>query len=166
MKKIYLIITIVLVSSYSCKAQFNKLSRTEYYNIKINDVTFQSLYDTNGDEASMKVLFGNDLLFHYENDILIRKEFWKTGVYYFNFDSDLGDYYVPTNIGIESSSTTVNVKGINAKLGDHKSIFGSLLLNRNTNSIIFIDEETGTSSLAFKINPITNKITNIEFNAY
>ena len=165
MKKIHLIITVIFISSYSCKAQKNKLTRTEYYNIKINNVTFQSLYDTNGDEASMKALFGSDLLYHYENDILIRKEFWKTGVYYFDFNSDEGDYYVPTNIDIESSSTTITVKGISVKLGDDKSIFGSLLLNTNTNSIIFVSE-TGTSSLAFKIDPFTNKISKIEFNAF
>jgi len=165
MKKIHLIITVIFISSYSCKAQLNTLNRTEYYNIKINDVTFQSLYDTNGDEASMKALFGSDLLYHYENDILIRKEFWKTGVYYFDFNSDEGDYYVPTNIDIESSSTTITVKGISVKLGDDKSIFGSLLLNTNTNSIIFVSE-TGTSSLAFKIDPFTNKIIKIEFYAF
>lgn len=165
MKKIYLIITVIFISSYSCKAQKNKLTRTEYYNIKINDVTFQSLYDTNGDEARMKALFGSDLLYHYENDILIRKEFWKTGVYYFNFNSDEGDYYVPTSIDIKSSSTTLTVKGITVKLGDDKSVFGSLLFFKSINSIIFVDD-TGTSSLAFKIDRSTNKISKIEFNAF
>ena len=165
MKKIYLIITVIFVSSYSCKAQKNKLTRTEYYNIKINDVTFQSLYDTNGNEARMKALFGSDLLYHYENDILIRKEFWNTGVYYFNFNSDEGDYYVPTSINIESSSTTVTVKGITVKLGDDKSVFGSLFVLKSINSIIFVDD-TGTSSLAFKIDRSTNKISKIEFNAF
>jgi|TARA_B110000908_G_scaffold58037_1_gene70692 hypothetical protein len=166
MKKVYLIITIILISSYSCIAQLNKLTRTEYYNIKINDIIFQRIYDTNGDETKMKNLFGSDLLYHYENDILISKGFWKPGLYSFLFNSDEGNYYVPTSICIFNSSATVTVKGINVKLGDNKSVFGSLLLNRNTNSIIFIDEETGTSSLAFKISPLTDKIIKIEFNAY
>jgi hypothetical protein len=168
MKKIYLIITIVLVSSYSCKAQFNKLSRTEYYNIRINDVTFQSLYDTNADTVMMKALFGSSLEFEANTTgPFLGRDFRNNTVYLsFEDDSDTGNEYYLTNIQIETSLATVNVKGINVKLGDHKSVFGSLLLNLNTNSIIFIDEETGTSSLAFKINPITNKITNIEFNAY
>lgn len=166
MKKIYLIITIALISSYSCKAQLNKLTRIEYNNIKINDVTFQSIYSTNGDEASMKALFGSDLEFEFENDILISKGFWKPELYSFLFSSNDGNYYVPTSISIFNSSETVTVKGIAVKLGDDKSIFGSLLLNTNTNSIIFIDEETGTSSLAFKIDPSTDKIIKIEFNAF
>lgn len=166
MKKIYVIITIVFLSSYSCKAQVNKLTRTEYYNIRINDVTFQSIYDTNGDEASMKALFGSDLEFEFENDILISKGFWKPELYSFLFSSDEGNYYVPISVSIFNSSVTTTIKGIAVKLGDDKSIFGSLLLNTNTNSIIFVDEETGTSSLAFRINPATNKIIKIDFNSF
>lgn len=165
MKKIYVIITIVFLSSYSCKAQVNKLTRTEYYNIRINDVTFQSIYDTNGDEASMKALFRSDLEFEFENDILISKQFWNNN-FTINFDSDEGNYYFITFINIHSYSSTVTVKGITVKLGDDKSIFGSLLVNTNTNSIIFVDEETGTSSLAFRINPATNKIIKIDFNSF
>ena len=114
----------------------------------------------------MKALFGSDLEFEFENDILISKGFWKPELYSFLFSSDDGNYYVPTSISIFNSSETVTVKGIAVKLGDDKSIFGSLLLNTNTNSIIFIDEETGTSSLAFMIDPSTDKIIKIEFNAF
>ena len=105
MKKIYVIITIVFLSSYSCKAQVNKLTRTEYYNIRINDVTFQSIYDTNGDEASMKALFRSDLEFEFENDILISKQFWNNN-FTINFDSDEGNYYFITFINIHSYSST------------------------------------------------------------
>ena len=165
MKKIHLIISVIFINSYSCKAQKNKLTRTEYYNIKINNVTFQSLYDTNGDEASMKALFGSDLEFEFKNDILISKGFWKPELYSFLFCSDTGSYYVPTLINIKNSSVTITVKGISVKLGDDKSVFGSLFVFKSINSIIFVDD-TGTSSLAFKIDPFTNKISKIEFNAF
>ena len=165
MKKIYLIISVIFINSYSCKAQKNKLTRTEYYNIKINNVTFQSLYDTNGDEASMKALFGSDLEFEFKNDILISKGFWKPELYSFLFSSDEGSYYVPISISIFNSSVTITVKGISVKLGDDKSVFGSLFVFKSINSIIFVSE-TGTSSLAFKIDPFTNKISKIEFNAF
>jgi formylmethanofuran dehydrogenase subunit D len=167
MKKIHLIITVIFISSYSCKAQKNKLTRTEYYNIKINNVTFQSLYDTNGDEASMKALFGSDLEFEANTTgPSLGRDFWNGSIYLnFEDDSDTGSYYVPTLINIKNSSVTITVKGISVKLGDDKSVFGSLFVFKSINSIIFVSE-TGTSSLAFKIDPFTNKISKIEFNAF
>lgn len=167
MKKIYLIITVIFISSYSCKAQKNKLTRTEYYNIKINDVTFQSLYDTNGDEARMKALFGSDIEFEVNTTgPSLGRDFWNDSIYLnFEDDSDTGSYYVPTLINIKNSSVTLTVKGITVKLGDDKSVFGSLFVLKSINSIIFVDD-TGTSSLAFKIDRSTNKISKIEFNAF
>ena len=66
---------------------------------------------------------------------------------------------------IKNSSVTVTVKGITVKLGDDKNVFGSLFVLKSINSIIFVDD-TGTSSLAFKIDRSTNKISKIEFNAF
>ena len=109
MKKIYLIITILFVGLYSCKAQLNELTQTEYYGIKINNVTFRSIYDTNADLTKMRALFGNDILYKFENDILIRKEFWKPGLYYFNFNSDMGNDYFLTVFKIRSSLVSVTV---------------------------------------------------------
>lgn len=156
----------MLISYYSCKAQLNELTQTEYQNIKINDVTFQEIYDTNADLTKMKDLFGSNLHYEFENDILIRKEFWIPDLYYFNFNSDEGNYYFPTIIKIRSSLVTVTVKDITVKLGDNKSKFGSLLMNNNSNSIVFTDQDTGSVSLAFKIDESTNRIIEIEFNAY
>ena len=142
MKKIHLIITVIFISSYSCKAQKNKLTRTEYYNIKINNVTFQSLYDTNGDEASMKALFGSDLEFEANTTgPSLGRDFWNGSIYLnFEDDSDTGSYYVPTLINIKNSSVTITVKGISVKLGDDKSVFGSLFVFKSINSIIFVSE--------------------------
>lgn len=169
MKKIYLIITIVLVNTYACKAQLNELTRTEYYNIEINDVTFQSIYDTNGDETNMKDLFGSDLSYEFENDILISKQFWNDD-FTINFDSDDGNYYYISFINIHTPSVNLKIKGITVKLGDNKSVFGNnVVMNTfkgGVNSIVFIDEDTGSVALDFKINKFTNKIIEIGFNAY
>ena len=168
MKNLNLIIIALLIGSYSCKAQpqLNQLTYSEYYNIKIDGVSFQSIYDTNGEEVEMKALFGNDLLYEYKNDILISKGFWKPSLYSFSFESPEGNYFTPLSISIWDSSITVTVKGINVKLGDSKSIFGNtIMFHENTNSFIF-SSYTGTSSLAFKIDENTNKVIAIEFNSF
>lgn len=167
MKKIYLIITIVLVSTYSCNAQLNELTQTEYYNIKINDVTLQDIYDTNADVTEMKALFGSDLLHESENDILIRKEFWKPNLFYFNFNSDMGINYFPTIIKIRSSLVNITVKEMTVKLGDDVDVFGANPITNTINgdnSVVFGSELS--ASIAFKIDPVTNKIVEIEINAF
>jgi hypothetical protein len=162
MKKIYLIITILFVSICSCKAQTIQLTGTEFYNIKVNNNTLRSIYDTNADVTKMKALFGSDLLYKYENDILIYKEFWNHN-YSFSFGEDDNlDYFK-----VHSSSITVIVKGITVKLGDKVSVFGnSIVINtyNGDNSVVFVSELS--SSIAFKIDKITNKIIEIEFNAF
>ncbi len=168
MKKTYLIIIIALVSTFSCKAQLNELTQTEYYGIKINGVTFRSIYDTNADLTKMRALFGSNLLYEFENDILISKQFWNDALT-INFDSDMGNDYYITFININNSSARVTIKGVTVNLGDDKSVFGkSVVINTNKgdNSIVFIDQLTGTAALAFKIDKITNQIIAIEFNAY
>lgn len=168
MKNIFCSITFLILPLIGCsQTNYNELTTSDYYNIKINGVTFQSIYDTNGDETSMKVLFGSDLMYQYENDILILKDFWKTDLYYFSFDSPEGNYFAPLYIDVSNSLIIVTVKGINVKIGNHKNVFGNdIIVNINTNSIIFTNSDTGTESLAFKIDPSTNRIIAIEFDAF
>lgn len=169
MKYIYITITILLVSAFSCKAQLNELTETEFYEIEINNISLRSIFDTNADLTQMRALFGSDLLYEFENDILITKEFWKPNLYYFSFDSDIGSIYNLSYFKIRNFSINIKVKGITVRLGDDKSLFGNdIVINTNNgdNSIVFIDQLTGSAALAFKIDKTTNKITEIEFNVY
>ncbi|QMU65279.1 MAG: hypothetical protein GKR88_13900 [Flavobacteriaceae bacterium] len=162
MKKTYLLVTILLLSAYSCRAQMNELTQSEYYGIKINEVTFQEIYDTNADFTQMKALFGNDLSYEFKNDILISKQFWNDD-FDINFDSDEGTNYFPTFINIYDSSIIVKVKGIELRLGDDRSKFGSLPFNTNSKSYVFTDQDTRSTSLYFKIDETTDKIIEISF---
>lgn len=168
MKKIYIIITIFLISTFSCIAQLNELTPTEFYGIKINGVTLRSIYDTNADLTKMRALFGSNLKYEYENDILITRQFWNDALTV-NFESDIGNDYYISFINLNNSSANVTVKGVTVNIGDDKSVFGkSVVLNTNKgdNSIVFIDQLTGTAALAFKIDKKSNKIIAIKFNTY
>ena len=169
MKKLYLLIAILFIGLYSCKAQLNELTQDEYYGIKINNITFKSISDTNADLTQMRALFGSDVLYEYSNDILITKKFWKSNFYFFAFDSDLGNEYFLTYFKIRNSSVSVTVKEITAYIGDDVSVFGNNVVintNNGSNSAVFIDALTGSTALAFKIDKVTSKIIEIEFNAY
>ena len=169
MKKINLIVTILFVGLYSCKAQTNQLTEAEFYNIKINNITLRSIYDTNADLTKMRTLFGDSLVYQANTTgPSLGRDFWNDNIYLnFEDDSNTGNQYNLTNIQVESSSENVTIKGITIKLGDDVSIFGkNVVINRNNgdNSVVFISELS--SSFAFKIDELTNKIIEITFNAY
>ena len=168
MKKIYLITIISLVFTYSCKAQLNELTQTEFNNIKFNNVTLKSIIDTNADLTKMKMLFGNDLLYKEVNDILIYKQYWNDNLD-INFNSDTNNNYHLSDINVYNPLVNITVKGIIVKIGDNKSVFGNnvvINVNKGDNSIVFIDALTDAATLAFKIDKATNKIVSIELNVY
>lgn len=171
MKKIYLIIIISLVFTFSCKAQLNELTQTEFNNIKFNNVTLKSILDTNADLTKMRMLFGNTLLSQSNTTgPYLGRDFWNENIY-FNYEenSDVSNDYNLTNIQIKSSFVNISVKGIIVKIGDNKSVFGNnVVINTNNgdNSIVFIDSLTGAAALAFKIDKATNKVVSVEFNVY
>ena len=169
MKKIYVIITIVLISSYSCKAQTNQLTETEFDNIKINNITLRNIINTKGNETKIKTLLGSNIISQSNTTgPSIGKDFWNDAVYLnFEDESNTGSQYNLTNIQIKNSSMNINIKGITAKLGDNVNIFGNgivLNTNKGDNSVVFISELS--SSIAFKIDKITNKIIEIVFNSF
>jgi len=172
MKKIYLIITILFVGLYSCKAQLNELTQTEFLNIKFSNVTLDQIYGTEGDINQMKALFGNDLLTEANTTgPSLGRDFWNNNIYLnFEDDSNTGNQYSPTNIQVKNASVSVTVKGVTAKLGDDKSVFANnKAINTHVgsnNTIAFIDKLTGSALLIFKIDEISNKIIEITFNAF
>ena len=127
---------------------------------------FQSLGDIN----QMNSLFENDLT-HAANNTGFDpgRDFWLKDKLYINFENESGNQYDLSYIDILSSSISVTVKGIEVRLGDHINIFGNnieIIEYPDEKIVNFTDEGTGTSSLAFHINPTTNRITEITFNVY
>lgn len=169
MKKTLILIAL-LVCAYSCKAQTNKLTEEEITNIKFNNISLKQIIDSRGSIADMRALFSNEL-----NTVLnetapfLSRDFWSNSIYLnFEDESDTGNQYRLTNIQIKDSLIGVTVKGITIKLGDNVSVFGNDILintNNNDNSIVFVDELTGSAALAFKIDT-SNNIIEIEFSSY
>lgn len=166
MKNIYLITIISLVFTFSCKAQLNNLNDSELFDgVKFNNVSLGSIMLSKGDLTQMKLLFGNDI----QERTNASAPFLTKNLYNNNFsfgfedETDTGDNYDLTSIYILNSSVIVDVKGLSIKLGDDKSKFGNILLNSNTNSYVFTDQDTGSVSLSFKVDSLTNKVIEINY---
>ena len=113
----------------------------------------------------MKLLFGNDIQ-ERPNDTapFLAKFIWNTNLSFgFEDETDTGNNYDLTYIDVKNNSVIVNVKGLSIKLGDDKSKFGNILLNSNTNSYVFTDQDTGSVSLSFKVDSLTNKVIEINY---
>ena len=79
----------------------------------------------------------------------------------------MGEIYNLEAFTINNSLINVAVKGITVKLGDNVSVFGnSIVINtyEEDNSVVFVSELS--SSIAFKIDRVTNKVTEIKFIAF
>jgi hypothetical protein len=169
MKKLYIIIIGLLLSTISCKAQLNNLNDTELFEgIRFNNVTLSQVMKSKGILTQMKILFGNDIEeTPNKTGLYIGKNIFDTNLYFhFEDETDAGNNYDLTYIKVKNSSVTVNIKGLSIKIGDDKSKFGNLLMNTNTNRFVFTDQDTGSVSLSFQIDPNTNKVSKIKFIAY
>ncbi len=138
--------------------------------IKLNNVTFQSIYDSNADKNQMNSLFGNDLSFKAENDVLIIKKFWKPNLYFINFMSDNGNQYYLSNFTIKHPSIPIEVRGVQYRIGDITNFGNNVVIqdnpNENSKYVSFTDQETNSLSLLFEIDKATRKIIRIKFDAY
>lgn len=165
MKKIILT-TIIILITLSCRAQLNNLNDSELFDgVKFNNVSLGSIMLSKGDLTQMKLLFGNDIQ-ERPNDTapFLAKFIWNTNLSFgFEDETDTGNNYDLTYIDVKNNSVIVNVKGLSIKLGDDKSKFGNILLNSNTNSYVFTDQDTGSVSLSFKVDSLTNKVIEINY---
>ena len=170
MKKLKLIIIALLIGSYSCQGQHNILSESEFNEVKFGDASLIDIFQSLGDINQMNSLFENDLTHAANNTGFVPGlDFWLKDKLYINFENENGNQYDLSYIDVLSSSISVTVKGIEVRSGDHINIFGNnieIIELPDEKIVNFTDEGTGTSSLAFYINPTTNRITEITFNVY
>lgn len=170
MKNVFLISILSILSFSFCQAQLNEISLEEFNNIKINEITLKTIYETGGDILQMKYLFGNDLIYQPNTsgpDEGI--DFWNENIY-FNFEKYRNDnYYSLSNIQVLKSNIIVSVKGYNIKIGDSVNVFGTNISKFRTDedfSVIFTDKLTGSASLKFQIDEASQNIKSIEFYAF
>ncbi len=168
MKKLILTL-IVLLTTMSCKAQLNNLNDTELFEgIKFNNITLGAIMESSGNLNTMKTYFGNDIQEQPNNSAPFLAKNLSNNNFSFGFEdeTDTGNNYDLTSIYVLNSSVVVNVKGLSIRIGDHKSKFGSFLFNTTDSSYNFTDADTGSVGLSFKIDPVTNKVSEISFIAF
>lgn len=171
MKNLKLIIITVLIGSYSCQGQHNILSESEFNAVKFGDASLIDIFQSLGDVDQMNTLFVNYPLSNQANNshpMHPGRDFFNLKIS-IGFSNESGNQYDLSDIDILSSSISVNVKGIEIRLGDHINIFGNnieIIEHPDEKIVNFTDEGTGTSSLAFYILPSTNRIIKITFNVY
>ena len=169
MKHTHIIIIGLLLTTISCKAQLNNLNDSELFDgIKFNKVSLGTIMKSKGDLAQIKTLFGNDLKEEANNTApFLAKELSNDNILFgFEDETDIGNNYDLTSIYVLNYRVSVAIKGRVIKLGDDKSKFGNLILNTNINSYVFTDQDTGSVSLSFQIDSVTNKVTKIKFIAF
>ena len=106
-----------------CQINSNIISKTEFDNIKINNVTFSKIKLTNDTEVQLKNLFSNNVIksnketeedyFHYVFD---------------GFDISFSDNEV-SSFEITNTHWSLTIKGKTIKLGSHKDELGAVILN-------------------------------------
>ena len=165
MKKNILIIVILLLSQRSF-AQHMNLNNSELLDgIKFNNVTLGDIMETKGDLSQMKSLFGNDIAEKQNFSApYLAKDLYNDKISFgFEDDSETGNDYYLAFIDVLNTSVIVSVKNLSIRIGDDKSKFGKMLMNQKSSSFNFLDIETGSASLSFKIDQTTNKVTDIKF---
>jgi hypothetical protein len=166
MKTIFIILSF-LTLAFTCKAQHNNIANTEYSDvIKFNNVSLRSIRATKGNLTQMRSLFGNDIQEELNyTGVYITKYLWNENIMFgFEDETDTGNEYYLISITVENPSVVVNVKNLSIRIGDDKSKFGrAAVFHSSSSSYNFIDADTGSASLSFRIDPLTNKVIEIKF---
>ncbi len=168
MKKIILTLA-VLLTTISCKAQLNELTSTEFYDIKVNNISLRQIENANADLTLMNNLFNENFSYKSFNLPQLGREFWNSNfLIRLEDETNQNSSYSLSYIEAKTSLALFSVRGTVYKIGDDISVFGNLKINiqNGDNSIVFVDKNTGSVALSFEIDRSTNKVTKIEFNAY
>lgn len=168
MKKITLLILVIFLSFLS-RAQHTNLSFDEMtFGVKFNNITLEKISETEGNLIQMRTLFGSSVQETPNNSgPFLGKNIFNEDIYFhFEDETDTGSNFNLSYIVVKSSSILVNVKNLSIKIGNDKSKFGGFPFSSTSNSFNFIDQETGSAVLSFKIDSTTNKVSEITFNIF
>ena len=161
MKNILLILMLSLTSLASCQITSNIISKTEFYNIKINNITLNDIQSTTGIRQQV-----TNLIPAFIEEAIEETE---ENYYYYNYDGfNLG--FAENEIvafEITKNNWNLTIQGITITIGDNISALGSVVFNTQTNggkSIVYqyCDGCNNFLSLYLDSNNLITKIIYIE----
>lgn len=114
---------LAISSLAKCQINSNIISKTEFDNIKINNVTLNKIKLTNGNEEQIKNLFSYNIT---ESNSEPEEDYF---YYVFNgFDISFSDNEV-SSFEITNTNWSITIKGKTVKIGSHKDELGAVILN-------------------------------------
>ena len=161
MKNIFIILMLTLTSLAKCQINSNIISKTEFDNIKINNVTFSKIKLTNGNEEQLKNLFFYNIT---ESNKQPEEDYF---YYIFNgFDISFSNNEI-SSFEITDTNWSLTIKGKTIKIGSHKDELGVVILNNQEGggkSIVYqyCDGCNNFLSLYLDSNNLIEKIIYIE----
>lgn len=150
----------------SCFAQLNNLSDNELFeSIKFNNVPLGEIMNSKGDlkilESSFRSAFNEK---PNQTGVYLMKYIFNENISFgFEDETDTGTDYYLSSVRVKNQFISVSIKDIIVKLGDSKWKLSSFLYNTKYGGYVFTDADTGSVSLAFKIDKTTNTISEITY---
>ena len=169
LKLILILFSIFLVNN-KISAQRNDLTLIEYSNIKINNVIFQEISNTDGDITLMQNLFGNEFTVEsgYNDAIDYWIKFSTNSLcieFYHGKENNSTIKYDLANVQIVSSGSNFTIKGHIITIGDSINVFSnSQTRTYGGKKMLLFGKQDFDSYIYIRVNPTSNLITKIGFN--
>lgn len=165
-----IVITFILVTfSTMVNAQLNKLTITELYDIKINNVSIAQIEATNGNHSQMNQLFGLSLQ-REVNELPYHGYKFVTPNFYIVMEDLSGEesFFEVSILEILTPNTQVQIGNVSIKLGDFATKLNSYVKNTQNgdNSFAFIEDDAFSKGLTVTVDPSTNKIIEIYYQSF
>ncbi|MEE9406690.1 MAG: hypothetical protein V3V28_01320 [Polaribacter sp.] len=167
--KILTILFITVFSNCSQAQRLNNLTETEYNNIKINNINWQTISDTKGNATEIRNLLGDGLMNTQGAEPSLHIEFWNDskGIYlYFEENNpNIVNDYILHDFTISNNQSSITVKGKIITIGDDISLLGNEQINVSGTDISFSTNYTD-DILMIKFDSRSKEITSIEYTSF
>ncbi|QMU64466.1 MAG: hypothetical protein GKR88_09330 [Flavobacteriaceae bacterium] len=168
MKNILFILTLILTSSLvRCQVTSNIISKTEFYNIKINNITLDDIQATEGNQIELINLIPATIQ---ESNIDPNGEFcyYTYDGFEIGFSGNLGTIEHPIlgSFKITKDNWNITIQGITVTIGDNISILGNVVINNDVGggkSIIYQYCDGCNNFIYIDFDQYTNKITEVGY---
>ncbi len=149
-----------LTSVASCQVSSNIISETEFYNIKINNITLKDIQTTTGIKQQVK-----DLIPAFIEEAIEEPE---ENYYYYTYDGFNLGFSENEIVVFEITKNTwiINIQGVTVTIGDSVSILGNVIINNDLDggkSIVYQYCNGCNNFIYINFDEFTNKITRIGF---
>jgi len=155
MKKLILLKLLTLPFLLCSQVNSNLLSKSDFSEIRINNVSFLELKETYGDQSKLMALFIQDIQ---RSDIDPDGEFYNYEYdgFRIGFSGLIGslEYPIISKFEITNSNWRVTIKGKTVNLGSHYNELGNVILNNRTDggkSVVFQYCDGCNNYLAFEL---------------